>query len=137
VSEFRTKYPGKAIVYSRRGAKFADWAIFMGGGSLASLPVIRDIRFLEQASEMKSIDMNIPSAKQYVLGKEGLGYIIYSESQHMIVDLSTDHKSYRLKWINPSTGEIQNTEVKVTGGKLNSLDAPFPGPAVAWLTGKI
>ncbi len=136
VSEFRTKYPGKAIVYSRRGMKFADWAVFMGGGSLASLPTVPDARFLVQASELKSMPRNNTSSKQYVLGKEGLGYIIYSESQNVTVDLTSDKKSYLLKWINPSTGETRNSEVKVTGGKLNTINSPFQGPVVAWITGK-
>jgi hypothetical protein len=133
VHEFHLKYPGKAITYSRRGAKFGDWAAFMGGGSFAALPSIKDNRFFVNAAEMSSITMNNPQAKQYVLGKSGTGYIVFGESKKIVLDLSNDKNSYYLQWINPANGEISPANIRVTGGKTSSLDAPSEGPNVAWL----
>ena len=134
ISEFHNKYPAKAILYSRRGVKFADWAIFMGRGSLAALPAINDKRFLEDAASMESITMKSPDSKQYTIGKKGLGYIIFSETGKLSIDLTDDINSYHLHWINPATGEIDSLTIRITGRKSGIVDAPFNGPAVAWLT---
>ena len=136
VSEFHAKYPEKAIVYSRRGAKYADWAVFMGGGSLASLPPIADPSFLKEAAEMKPAVSENSGQKQYVLGKTGTGYIIFCESGNVKIDLSDDKNNYQLKWINPSTGEIIQSEIQLTGGTVSSNKAPFEGAVVAWILKK-
>ena len=136
VNEFHQKYPGKAITYSRRGAKLADWAVFMGGGSFASLPVIKEEQFFRDASEMGCLDMKNPQTKQYALGKAGVGYILFGESGKISVDLTGDKSSYLLNWVNPANGEITKTAVRVSGGKISSLEAPFKGAAVAWLAKK-
>ncbi|MEI7423274.1 MAG: DUF6298 domain-containing protein [Prolixibacteraceae bacterium] len=133
VHEFHLKYPGKAIAYNRRGARFADWAVFMGGGSLASLPQFKDARFLKEATEMSSLTMRGQQSKVYTLGKAGTGYIIFSESKNLSIDLDNDHNNYNLHWINPATGEIQSAEIRVTGGVKTTITAPFEGPVVAWL----
>lgn len=133
VNEYHTKYPDKAIVYSRRGVKFSDWAVFMAGGSLASLPAIKDPAFFESAAEMAPITMkNLPS-QQYVLGKKGIGYIIFSESGNIKIDLSDDKSNYLLKWIKPSTGETLQSEIRLAGGTANSVKAPIEGAIIAWL----
>jgi len=133
VQEFRAKYPGKAIVYSRGGDKFANWASFMGGGSLANLPKIEDRTFFENAAKMECVTMKNVDKKQYVLGKEGTGYIIFCESRQLKLDLPNDKTNYNLTWINPQTGEIHTTKKKISGGASNSIEAPFDGPVVAWL----
>jgi len=133
VHEYHTKYPGKAIVYSRRGTKFSDWAVFMGGGSLASLPAIKDPVFFKNAAEMNDITMNNSTSQQYVLGKKGTGYIIFSESGNVKIDLSDDKSDYKLKWINPSTGEIVQSGIRIPGGTANSVKAPTEGAIIAWL----
>ncbi len=133
VHEFHLKYPGKAIVYSRRGVKFAEWAIFLGGGSLASLPEIKDDRFFRNAAEMTYMDIINSPSKQYALSKPGIGYIIFSETNKLTIDLSNDKNTYLLKWINPATGEIKSSEMRVKGGAINTIDAASDGPVVAWL----
>ncbi len=136
VSEFHHKYPGKAITYSRRGVKLADWAIFLGGGSFASLPPIKEAQFFEEAAEMSCLDRKNGSGKQYALGKIGTGYILYGDSEKLEMDLTGDKSSYKLKWINPVSGEMSTTGSMVQGGKITALVAPFKGPAVAWMTKK-
>ncbi len=77
VHEFRVKYPQKAIVYSRSGVQFSNWAVFIGGGSLVNLPDIHDRKFFESAAGMKPLRMINADSLQYVLGKNGTGYIIF------------------------------------------------------------
>jgi hypothetical protein len=132
VRELKTKYPQKAVIYSRGGAKFSDWAVFMGGGSIAGLPPIKDKTFFENVVNMEQI-MIKNSNSQYTLGKKGTGYIIFSETGKFKFDFPGDKTKYNVKWINPSTGEITAEKNKMTGGLLNSFVAPFDGPGVAWL----
>jgi len=133
VSEFHDRYPDKAIVYSRKGTQFADWASFLGGGSLVSLPFIKEDRFFSDATEMQRVVMNTADSKIFALGKNGAGYIIFSESPTMIISLADDKTTYNLKWINPSSGEIVKSEARVKGGTSLALDSPFGKESVAWL----
>jgi hypothetical protein len=136
VSEYHTNYPGKAIVYSRRGAEFSEWAAFMGGGSLSSLPEIKNPDFLREATEMNPIAMSRGDSKQYVLGKKGVGYILFSATSHVYVDLKDDPAVYNLSWINPSTGAVVESKIQVKGGVSTVLKAPLEKNSVAWLSMK-
>jgi hypothetical protein len=133
VHEFHLRYPGKAIIYSRRGIKFSDWAVFMGGGSLTSLPPIREERFWSDAAKMSCTNMDNPASKQYVLGKAGTGYILFGETKNVTIDLTNDKSNYHLKWINPVTGEATASKEAIRGGRKETLVAPTEGPVVAWL----
>ena len=133
VSEFHTKYPEKAIVYSA-GGRYANWAVFMGGGSLVSLPAINETKFLEDAAKMNPlINQNIDTT-QFVLGKQGLGYVIFSHTGRLKIDLTGDRSRYVLKWINPSTGQILPSKMRIPGNVATATKAPFEGAAVAWLS---
>lgn len=134
VFELREKYPDKAVVCSRRGVRLSEWAVFMAGGSLASLPLINDRAFLEEASLMSPARNENAVPGKYILGKKGSGYIIFTESGSARINLTDDNKSYRLKWINPSTGEIFTTKSLIRGGSVTQYEAPFDGASVAWLT---
>ncbi|MBE7171705.1 MAG: pectate lyase [Williamsia sp.] len=133
VREYHTKYPRKAIIYSRGGAKWAEWAIFMGGGSLAALPPIQDKAFFEEALKMDCLPAKNRDSSLYVLGKPGTGYIVFSASGKVNIDLSDDRNKYALSWIDPATGEIRRTKTRVSGGSTTSIQAPLDGPVVAWL----
>lgn len=132
VKELRTAYPDKAAVYSQRIPPIYNWAVFMAGGSFASLPIIMDDMFFEDAVYMKFINEKTVQNRQYILGKKGLGYIIYNPSSEIIVQLKEDNNSYSLSWINPISGEITKTENRV-GQNKTTIKAPFEGAAVAWL----
>lgn len=132
VSEFHQKYPGKGIVYPARGVKFGNWASFMAGGSLANLPTISEPRFLKEAAEMNTVPQN--EKDQWILAKHGTGYIIFSKQEKVTVDLTDDTNNYRLRWINPETGEITQKTIKLKGKTSTVLQSPFSGGAVAWLS---
>ncbi|MEI7829444.1 MAG: DUF6298 domain-containing protein [Prolixibacteraceae bacterium] len=136
VSEFHAKYPGKAIVYSRRGAEFSEWAAFLGGGSLASLPEIKNPDFLREAAQLNPLTMNRGGSKQYVLGKKGVGYFLFSANSNVNVNLRDDQTVYHLSWINPTTGAVVQSKTGVRGGVSTDLKAPFEGSVVAWLSVK-
>jgi hypothetical protein len=133
VSEFHNNYPNKAIVYSRGGARFSEWAEFMGGGSLANLPPIQNKAFFKDALQMERLSMNNGDTSKYVLGKKGTGFIIFSKQQKLAIDLSGDENRYTLQWINPSTGMMVGSQKKITGKSVTTIEAPMDGPVVAWL----
>ncbi|MCB0531599.1 MAG: hypothetical protein KDD14_05315 [Saprospiraceae bacterium] len=134
VRELRTRYPDKAVVYSRRSGPGGSWAEFMAGGSFAGIPPVADAAFLEQAALMKPIDLDDPTAKQWTLGKKGLGYIAYAEGGSVSFDLSGETGSFFVKRIDPATGAIIVDPQKVDGGKLVLLENPGGGVGVVWLT---
>ncbi len=132
VHEYKTRFPEKAIVYSQRGAPFSNWASFMAGGSLASMPMIDDGQIFEDAIEMESYTSEYSGNKAYVLGKKGLGYIVFSENPETNIDLKDDPKIYTLDWINPETGEMVKSDVQIKG-HFSNVNGPIKGPVVAWL----
>jgi hypothetical protein len=136
VHEFKTRYPEKAIMYSRGGVEFSDWAVFMGEGSLANLPAIKDKAFFADAAKMEAMSTENSDVKQYMLGKKEIGYIIFSETGRVRIDWPLDKNNYSLNWINPSNGEIISSKMKISGRRPSSFKAPFNGPAVAWLNKK-
>jgi hypothetical protein len=102
VSEYRTKYPEKAVTYYSDAYPQFAWAVFMASGSFAGLPVIKDGKFLESASEMHvRSDLNIPG--RYVLGGEN-GYIVYTTNQE--IDLKSFPGKYTVYWVNTETGAV-------------------------------
>lgn len=134
VREYRINYPEKAVVYSRKGGELSAWAVFMAGGSFANLPDIKDEIFLETAAEMENYSVQGQESKQYALEKEGVEFIIFSESPHIDIDSYDLKNAYHIKWIHPDTGEI--SKVLSSGGKsrTTTLKAPFEGASVAWIT---
>jgi hypothetical protein len=134
VSELRLRYPQKAVNYSaQKDVKYADWAIFMGGGSLVSLPPIADPRFLQEAVAMYSRSVTTEGETQYILENKGKGYIIFSDAATISIDLSQDRGNYTLRWIDPDTGEIIKVKKKLSGGNMIRLEQPLQHAAVAWI----
>jgi hypothetical protein len=135
VSELHARYPDKAIIYSAdRNIRYADWAIFMGGGSLVSIPRIADPGFFRVAAEMQPSVQTVEGVTQYILGKKGKGYIIFSARPTFSIDLGDDLHPYKLIWIHPDSGEMIQTEVLLSGGNKIEVKAPFENGAVAWLS---
>lgn len=61
VSEYRTKYPDKAFVYT--GDSKLAWAVLLGGGSLAPLPATTDAELLKALPSMRPIDGGLSDGK--------------------------------------------------------------------------
>lgn len=135
VSEFHSKYPEKSIVYSsQKSIKYADWAIFMGGGSLTSIPILSDQRFLDEALGMQPSVTTHGEYKQYILGKKGKGYIIFSNAPKFKIDLSDDNSNYKLRWIDPDSGKLILAKNRLSGGDVLIIEAPLQNANIAWLT---
>ncbi|WP_207532651.1 DUF6298 domain-containing protein [Desertivirga arenae] len=130
VTEFRLKYPDKAIVYSRQGGEYGNWAAFMAGGSLANLPV-QNKRFLQEALKFRPMKIKDQPSGTYVLGEKAKGYIVFSQDGQVKINLDDDAKKYSVNWINPASGEMISKGTVIS--KQGTLQSPFKGAAVAWL----
>jgi hypothetical protein len=123
VSEYRKKYPGKAVIYSGDNYDKYGWAVFMAGGSMAVIPEM-PAGFLWDAGSMKPVD-------GYLLqGEKGL--IAYSNET--TIEISPAVGEYLARWYNAKTGVQIGNEENITGGKKLTIDNPVKAAAVLWLT---
>lgn len=132
VSEYRQKYPDKAVMYSADNSDAFCWAVLMAGGSLASIPPIADTQFLKDVSIMKPIASQ--AANQWVLGNEKAGFVIYKESAEAVkLDLTQINGSFSVSFINPKTGEVAASGEKIKGGEIIEVKNQIGGNTVVWL----
>lgn len=129
VSEYRKKFPSKAVIYSGDGYEQFGWAAFMAGGSMADIPYVSQ-PFLQSASQMQSIDSNIKG--EWMLRKKGVGYIIYSNSGSMNVDMNGWSGTYKATWIDPKDGKEIKTET-ISGGKNIEMKSGSSSQVVLWI----
>lgn len=129
VNEYRQKYPDKAVTYYAENYPDMAWPVFMAGGSLPVLPLVKDQAFLRDASKMNVESAN--SNDYCKLVKSGTGIIIYSQSDKDI-NIPLEAGSYRLKRVNVRTGEVTVVENKVKGGSIYLLRSSSNPPGVYW-----
>jgi hypothetical protein len=135
VSEYRNKFPEKAVTYYSISYPQYAWASFMAGGSLACLPKIDDGRFLNSVSEMKTMpEWN--SENQYALGNKDRGYIIYSGKGEIDLRLAEVPGRFDAYWINTKDGSLSKEKKQVKGGSDIKLENPGKGEMVLWLVKK-
>ncbi|SFP84690.1 DUF6298 domain-containing protein [Parafilimonas terrae] len=131
VSEYKLKFPSKAVIYNAGNFDHFGWAVLMGGGSLADIPALQNKSFLKAASVMKP--RAVTDSTQLMLSDKK-GYIIYSHnnSQQISIDKNIASKKYDAVWIEPSTGKtIREQKIKITAGV--AIEKPVAGDVVLWL----
>ncbi|HXO73843.1 MAG TPA: DUF6298 domain-containing protein, partial [Puia sp.] len=117
VSEYRLLYPAKAVMYSAEGCDNFGWAVFMGGGSLANVPV-SDVNFLRAAAAMQPVELG----GLHALRNKSGDYIVYAVGVET-VKLPGKWKVVR---VDAQTGKVGDAMV-VEGAEV-------PGKAVLWIT---
>jgi hypothetical protein len=133
ISEYRIKYPEKAVIYSGKLDNSKQWAVFMAGGSLAAIPEINIEGFLETASAMKPIP--IKNNKYYQLLAEDGEQIIYTKTSEITIDINKEGK-FIVVWINPKTGENIGESDEIDGSKKAKLQSPVDENIVLWIRKK-
>jgi hypothetical protein len=126
VREYRSKYPGKAVIYSADGYDAYGWPVFMAGGSLANIPVISAPGFLSAAATMLPVDL--ADSTQLALRNDHHEYIVYSTTATIQLDLSKG--VYNAYWIDTKDGHVVKLDKHVKGGVMKS---PVTGAIVLWL----
>ncbi|MDR3651798.1 MAG: DUF6298 domain-containing protein [Paludibacter sp.] len=128
VSEYRTKYPEKAVIYDAENYPGMAWAVFMAGGSCPVLPST-DKDFLKAAAKMDITLVNSENYKE--LEKSGIGIIIYSQSESKI-PVQLEKGKYALKFINGKTGEEKVINKSLKGAQTYQLNVTHGNEGAYW-----
>lgn len=114
VSEYRNKYPEKAVTYYAQNYPAMAWAVLLAGGSCPVLPDVQDNRFLKDVLGMKVVEIGTDHSLKMV--KSDKGCIIYSHSDEE-VSLEIAAGKYILKYIHPESGKVEtlNNNLKING----------------------
>jgi len=101
---------------------------------------IKSVRGVEKYVKLWEVEprMDLLSGREvdkvYVSAKEGEKYILYfTNSGDVKLDLNRYNHTYKMKWINISTGEF-GPESTLKGGNIVSIETPYQGSWFAVLT---
>ena len=81
VSEYRTQYPDKAVIYSAQKAPEMGWAALMAGGSCANIPV-KDEAFLKAIATMQVDSSEAKDGTYRLFGPHDL--LVYCDDESYI-----------------------------------------------------
>lgn len=120
VRDYRTAYPDIAVVSNAGRVKGGNWIAFVSGGSMCDIPKITIPSFLKDVLMMKPLDSLTVEGIQWGMGDPTVGYVIYTTETEVKLGPAANRKSYRIRWIDPTTGKI--------------IRKPLEGGAVAYIT---
>ena len=121
VSEYRLRYPDKAVIYSAQKYAEHGWASIMAGASCANIPVT-DSRFLKSLTSMKPRE----TVDAYLL--EGPdGWVVCAKQGATNVSLDLGKKKYTLYQIDQKSGVFRKL------GKLKDT-AVMKDSCIYWIT---
>ena len=104
VSEYRSKYPDKAITYFFQNYPEMAWAVLMAGGSIPSLPYINQ-EFRTAAAQMK---IRLVKSDNYkIIENKATGMIVFAINSDQKIPLNLAIGKYMLKFIDPNSGNIE------------------------------
>lgn len=119
VSEYRRRYPGKAVIYFAKGYPEYGWAVMMAGGSCPDLRV-KDRQLLADVVHMQP---EVQGSSCYILKDNDRGAVILNRGDEQRVTLVPG--IYRISKINGRTGEV------ITGEDVTDVKVPVTVPAGA------
>lgn len=111
VSEYRTAYPEKAVIYSENRDVRWGWAILMAGGSLPPIPADLPRDFYEWVGHMQPV-ATAENAGYYTLRNDDGEYLIYLEPG-ATVNTSLNIKNYYIDQYQPDGQLIQRERRKI------------------------
>lgn len=137
VSEYRMKFPRKAVIYSASKYPELGWAVFIAGGSLAEIPQIEAIGFLENAATMQPVKYKELPVDQWALSNPGKEHIILCKYARKIkINLQGTKNRYIATWIDPLSGKTIKNSKTVKGGQIIELQKPTDSMILVWLRKK-
>lgn len=136
VSQYRTKYPEKAVIYSAGSGYEYPWAVFMAGGSLAPIPRIEVSGFLEAAASMHPAATGGEAAGErasWVLQNENGEQIVYARPGQRL-EFGKAAGSRLLYRIDPDTGRQLGEPGLIPAGSPVQLENKESVPVVFWVS---
>jgi hypothetical protein len=129
VSEYKNRYPAKAVMYSGDNFDSFGWAILMAGGSLSNVKNI-DRATLTGISSMKTFLPAGKNSKQYGLESPGKAYVIYNASSTAsAIDLTKFSGKFSVKVVDAKDGKVLRQE-KINGNAVSKIDKAGNGEEV-------
>lgn len=119
VSEYRTGYPEKAVIYNADlvcRSPSEGWAVLMGGGSLPN--VILPAKLASKIPEMLPVDDVVKGNGNWCLASSEGDLLVYTKATNVDLDLTLpiSSRNLRLQWFNTDTGRIvEVTEISSEG----------------------
>jgi len=129
VSEYKNKFPEKAVIYSGDSYDSFGWAILMAGGSLCNADHI-DKATLNLISGTKPFLPAGKNNKQYGLANTGKTYVLYNASAEAIsLDLNQTSGKFNVKILNAKNGKLLK-EDKINGNAVAKINKTAAGDEV-------
>ena len=133
VSEYRTKYPDKAIVCSLDGAN--GWAVLAAGGSFPNLPRSTNPELLAAIPTMQPVTLKDLPDGAVAIGNPGQSYLVFApHAETLRLTIGEPGQGFTAYWINMKTGELGVARTTLVGGRITELSPPRTGPTVLWVT---
>ena len=111
VSEYRTQYPDKAVVYSAQKAPEMGWAALMAGGSCANIPV-KDEAFLKAIATMQVDSSQAKDGTYQLHGPKDV--LVYKDSDKTV---PVNDPKLKVVQIDMKTGKLTPLKERNLSGK--------------------
>lgn len=131
VSEYRNKYTDKAVTYYAHNYPNMGWAVFMGGGSVSSIPV-KDPSFLRDALLMNVDNNNSDKQDFYKLENPNIGAIIYINNGLTSVSIPLKSATYQLRSVDKKSGEISIEKDSIDVENVYTLNLSKDDNKIYW-----
>jgi len=129
VSEYKAKFPAKAVIYSGDNFDSFGWAILMAGGSLSNARNLDQV-IISGISSMKPFLPAGENSKQYGLENPGKAYVLYNAAETAsTIDLTKYSGKFSVKIIDGKDGKVLKQE-KINGNSMSKIDKVGNGDEV-------
>jgi len=133
VSEYRTKFPDKAVIYSEGFYTRYGWAVFMAGGSMPVLPKGINPELLQDAAQMTPVKTGEKDVFELADGNNGV--ILYCKNKKSVeIDLTDYRGKFKIRFIKPSATGTKVGAQLIKGGAKTNVYIPFAGDVVVWIS---
>ena len=131
VTEYRNRYPEKAVTFFSQQYPTYGWAILLAGGSLPNIPLnaqhsTLNAQLLKDICQMKPLE----DSKCIALGAPQKGYLVYAQSPETSLPITSG--KYNIYTIDMQTGDISLLQ---KGARLQDIFRPndSKGNKLYWL----
>jgi len=131
VSEYRTKFPDKAVIYHSDSYPQHAWPVFMAGGSMANIPKVDHADFVKEVSGMQVKKQE----NSWCLEGSKSAIFYNADNTSLQVDVPAWKGNYKAYHIDSKTGAILGSESVKTGQPI-TLKKYKNTPEVIWITKK-
>ena len=132
VSEYRLRYPGKAVIYSADSDLSSGWAVLLGGGSLPVLPATTDKTLLSAVATLRPDTI----VSRFALSGNGQICAGFVDDTERMLDLTRFPGVFSVRYVDLRTGKLLPEEDELQGGRRISVRLP-EGAGMVWLRKKV